>query len=68
MDAVFVIRLVILLTFLLISVGVPYTLLKLRSFIKFYMVRHAALELRVAALERQMHELPVHNTKSGPLS
>ncbi len=68
MDPILVVRLVIALTFLLIVAGIPYTLLKLRNFIKFYMVRHAELELRVAAIERQMHELPVQNTKSGPLS
>lgn len=47
------IRIAITATFLILAAGGPYAIILLRRFIVRYAVAHAALEARVAALERE---------------
>lgn len=45
-------RIAVTLTFLILAAGGPYAIILLRRFIARYVTAHAALEARVAALER----------------
>ena len=57
MDILLVLRLLITLTFLILAAGGPYAIVQFRRFIIVYTQRHVALELRVAALEREIQEM-----------
>lgn len=58
---IFLIRLAITLTFLILAAGGPYAILQLRRFIRNYMTAHKILEARVEALE-QWRTSQEHNT------
>ena len=64
MDVLILVRIILTLTFLILAAGGPYAILLLRRFIRRYTVAHVELELRVAALERQLG-FSAHNPSNG---
>lgn len=61
-DSIIWLRLAVTLTFLILAAGGPYAIFLLRKFIKLYIERQKALELRVEILEQHL------SLKSGPLA
>jgi hypothetical protein len=54
MDIIFIIRILITLTFLILAVGGPVAIWQLRRFIALYSIRQGELQVRIDALERRV--------------